>query len=98
MLYYLPLGVNLRFQAKRSFLQVRPYSKVSGQTLYLMGTDGRPPDPAVVEEACCNLGGVLMDRASGIEPQHCTPGDHKFSFSFLDRKWGSGWVGGRPSM
>ena len=78
-------------------LQVKPYSKsTSGQTLYLMRADGSAPDIHVVEDACRMIGGKLVENS-----EHCghasTIGDHRFSFSFLDRQWRFGWGGSAES-
>lgn len=72
-------------------LQVKPYCKqTSGQTLYLMSADGNKPDSRLVEEACRTMGGKLVENGSHSLQDSCM-GEHRFSFSVMERQWRSNW-------
>ena len=73
---------------------MKPYCKLtSGQTLYLMAADGSKPDSRVVEEACRTMGGKLVEKVeSGAHSlQDSCMGEHRFSFSVMERQWRSNW-------
>ena len=68
-------------------------NKSSGHTFYVMAAAGEPPDREKVEALCGHIGGKLVE-AGDEERSLSPPGQaHRFSFSFLHRKWQSGWNG-----
>jgi hypothetical protein len=77
--------------------QVKTYAvnNSSGHTFYVMGADGSAPDRGLVETACNNVGGRLVE--AGEEARSASEGNHKFSFSFLNRRWHSNWEGNNSS-
>lgn len=77
--------------------QVRTYAmnNSSGHTFYVLGPDGSAPDRQAVEMACNNVGGRLVQ--AGEEARSASEGNHKFSFSFLNRRWHSNWEGSNAS-
>lgn len=67
----------------------------SGHTFYVMDATGAPPDKDKVEEACKQIGGHLVEV--GEEARSASSGQHRFSFSFLNRQWHKGWNGDSSS-
>lgn len=63
----------------------------SGHTFYVMDASGDPPDRQNVEEACKKIGGQLVEV--GDEVRSASAGQHRFSFSFLNRQWHKTWNG-----
>ncbi|KAK9829031.1 hypothetical protein WJX72_003510 [[Myrmecia] bisecta] len=66
----------------------------SGHTFYVMDASGDAPDRAMVEAACSQIGGKLVESIE--EERSASSGNHKFSFSFLNRQWTQTW-NGNPS-
>lgn len=67
-------------------------NKSSGHTFYVMTSSGNPPDRQKVEALCSRIGGKLVEV--GEEERSLSPAStHRFSFSFLQRKWQTGWGG-----
>ena len=56
-------------------------NKSSGHTFYVMTAGGAPPDREKVE---------VGEEERSLSPSSTA---HRFSFSFLHRKWQSGWGG-----
>lgn len=67
----------------------------SGHTFYVMDATGAAPDKDKVEEACKQIGGHLVE--AGEEARSASSGQHRFSFSFLNRQWHKGWNGDSSS-
>ena len=63
----------------------------SGHTFYVMGSSGDAPDRDEVEKACQQIGGHLVEV--GEEARSASSGQHRFSFSFLNRQWHKNWNG-----
>ena len=63
----------------------------SGHTFYVMDSSGDAPDKDKVEVACKQIGGHLVEV--GEEARSASSGQHRFSFSFLNRQWTKGWNG-----
>ena len=63
----------------------------SGHTFYVMDSSGDAPDKNKVELACKQIGGHLVEV--GEEARSASSGQHRFSFSFLNRQWQKGWNG-----
>eukprot|EP00951_Prasinocladus_malaysianus_P048533 scaffold659597_cov52-Prasinocladus_malaysianus.AAC.1 len=60
-----------------------------------MDASGAPPNRQKVEEACHKIGGKLVQAGDDNGEQiKIGSGDHKFSFSFLNRQWHKEWTGG----
>ncbi len=75
-----------------SHAQVKPYSKLSdgAHSLYVMSADGSRPSVKVVEDACRTLGGKLVDSTTHSLQDSCM-GEHRFSFSVMERRWRTNW-------
>ncbi|KAL3142750.1 hypothetical protein ABBQ38_003051 [Trebouxia sp. C0009 RCD-2024] len=63
----------------------------SGHTFYVMDSSGDAPDRDKVELACKQIGGHLVE--AGEEARSASSGQHRFSFSFLNRQWQKNWNG-----
>lgn len=63
----------------------------SGHTFYVMDSSGDAPDRDKVEKACQQIGGHLVEV--GEEARSASSGQHRFSFSFLNRQWHKNWNG-----
>ena len=76
------------------FLQVKTsaVNKSSGHTFYVMTSGGAPPDREKVQALCSRIGGKLVEVGEE-ERSMSPPNAHRFSFSFLQRKWQKGWGG-----
>lgn len=70
-------------------------SNSSGHTFYVMEAGGGPPDKKVVQDACQQIGGKLVDSNAALSGAASLGGSHKFSFAFLQRQWANSW-GGSP--
>ena len=57
-----------------------------------MTSGGAPPEREKVEALCSQIGGKLVEVGEE-ERSLSPPSAHRFSFSFLHRKWQSGWGG-----
>lgn len=81
-------------RAGRAQVKTSAVNKSSGHTFYVMTHSGEPPEREKVEAVCSQVGGRLVevgdDDRSSLSPPDTA---HRFSFSFLHRKWQSGWGG-----
>ncbi|KAK9812463.1 hypothetical protein WJX73_001778 [Symbiochloris irregularis] len=77
----------------RAKVKTSAVNKSSGHTFYVMTSSGNAPDRQKVEALCSRIGGKLVEV--GEEERSLSPADsaHRFSFSFLHRKWQTGWGG-----
>mmetsp|Transcript_2428 Transcript_2428/g.7020 ORF Transcript_2428/g.7020 Transcript_2428/m.7020 type:complete len:583 (-) Transcript_2428:236-1984(-) len=82
---------------RRAVVKTHSVNNSSGHSFYVMDISGAPPDRQTVEQACHMIGGKLVEvgHSSGSSGEQIKvgSGDHKFSFSFLNRQWHKEWCG-----
>mmetsp|Transcript_9155 Transcript_9155/g.22068 ORF Transcript_9155/g.22068 Transcript_9155/m.22068 type:complete len:496 (-) Transcript_9155:335-1822(-) len=82
-----------QLSVRRAVVKTHRVNNSTGHSFYVMDVTGAPPDQQKVERACRMIGGKLIEVGDAKEQIRVGSGDHKFSFSFLNRQWQKEWAG-----